>query len=73
MGERLHGMQEVIGSSPLSSIGLRPIESRQEKVESRKIRELEIFQGQETFITAQFSPCLLGLLSTHDFLSWQRE
>jgi hypothetical protein len=50
LGERLHGMQEVIGSSPLSSIGRRPIESRQEKVESRqekvesrKIQDLEIF------------------------------
>ena len=43
LGERLHGMQEVIGSSPLSSIGRRPIESRPEKVESRKIQDLEIF------------------------------
>ena len=43
LGERLHGMQEVRGSSPLFSIGRRPIESRQEKVESRKIGGLEIF------------------------------
>ena len=49
------------------------IESRQEKVESRKLRELVIFQGQETFITAQFSPCLLGLLSTLNSLSLQCE
>ncbi len=56
LGERLHGMQEVRGSSPLSSIGRRPIESRQEKVESRKIRDLEIFWGQRTFITTQLSP-----------------
>ncbi len=69
LGERLHGMQEVRGSSPLSSIGLRPIESRQEKVESRRFRDLEIFQGRELFITAQLSPCLLGLLSTHYSLS----
>ncbi len=65
LGERLHGMQEVIGSSPLSSIGRRPIESRQEKVESRKIQDLEIFQGQKSSTTTQSSPCLLGLLSTH--------
>jgi hypothetical protein len=49
------------------------IESRQEKVECRRIRDLEIFKGLVTFITTQPSPCLLGLLSTHDFLSWQRE
>ena len=49
------------------------IESRQEKVECRRIRDLEIFKGLVIFITTQPSPCLLGLLSTHDFLSWQRE
>jgi len=46
-------------------LGRRPLESRQEKVESRRIRDLEIFQGKELFITAQLSPYLLGLLSAH--------
>ena len=68
LGERYNGIVEVIGSSPLSSIRLRRIESREEKVESRKIRDLEIFSGLESFITAPLSPPLLGLLSTHYFL-----
>ncbi len=37
LGERLHGMQEVRGSSPLSSIfGVAEIESRLEKVREKK-------------------------------------
>ncbi len=69
LGERLLCKQDVVGSSPSTSIGQRPIESRQEKVEGRKIRDLEIFQGQKSFITAHLSPCLPGLLSTHYSLS----
>ena len=41
------------------------IESRQEKVESRRIRALEIFQGQEAYITVQLfsSSTFYSLLS----------
>ncbi len=45
------------------------IESRQEKVESRRIQDLENFQGERSLITTQLSPCLLGLLSTDYSLS----
>ena len=47
-------------------------ENSQEKVESRKIRGLEIFWGHQPFITTQFSPCLLGLLSTHHTMQYSR-